>query len=93
MQQIRKFVLNKSSLMEVKESEGNVFRIATTDVTGVPQVKLQMDQVGISEKINFHKHASKVLYSYFLKSYLIKIKLEEKVSKLEERVKRERAAS
>ena len=55
MQQIRKFVSNKSSLLEVRESEGNVFRIATTDVTGVSQVKLQMDQVGIPDKINFHK--------------------------------------
>ena len=52
-----------------------------------------MDQVGIPDKINFHKQASEVLYSYLLKSYLSKIKLEEKVSKLEEQVKRERAAS
>ena len=43
MQQIRKFVSNKSTLMAVRKSEGNVFRIATTDVTGVSQVKLQMD--------------------------------------------------
>ena len=62
MQQIRKFVSNKSSLLVVRESEGNVFRIPTTDVTGVSQVKLQMDQVGIPEKINIHKQASEVLY-------------------------------
>ena len=55
MQQIRKSVSNKSSLLAVREFEGNVFRIATTDVTGVSQVKLQMDQVGIPDKINFHK--------------------------------------
>ena len=52
-----------------------------------------MDQVGIPEQINFHKQASEVLYSYLLRSYLSKIKLEEKVIKLEEQIKRERAAS
>ena len=52
-----------------------------------------MDQVGIPDKINFHKQASKVLYSDLLNSYLIKIKLEENVIKLEEQIKRERAAS
>ena len=45
MQQIRKYVSNKSSLLAVREVQGNVFRIATSDVTGVSQVKLQMDQV------------------------------------------------
>jgi len=40
MQQIRNFVSNKSSLLVVRESQGNVFRVATTDVTGVSQVKL-----------------------------------------------------
>ena len=55
MQQIRKSVSNKSTLLVVTESEGNFFRIPTIDVTGVSQVKLQMDQVGILDKINFHK--------------------------------------
>ena len=50
MQQIRKSVSNKSTLLAIRESEGNVFRIATTDVTGVSQVKLQMDQVEIADK-------------------------------------------
>ena len=43
-----------------------------------------MDQVGIPNKINFHKQASEILYSDLLKSYLSKNKLEEKVIKLEE---------
>ena len=84
MQQIRRSVSNKSTLLAVRESEGNVFKIATTDATGVSHVKLQMDQVGIPDKVNFHKQASEILYSDLLKSYLSKIKLEEKVSKLEE---------
>ena len=79
--------------MAVREAEGNVFRIATSDATGVSQVKLQMDQVGIPDKVNFHKQASEILYSDLLKSYLSKIKLEERVSKMEEQIKREKVAS
>ena len=59
MQQIRRTVPTKSTLLAIRESEGNVFRIATSDVTGVSQVKLQMDQVGIRDKVNFHKQLQK----------------------------------
>ena len=52
-----------------------------------------MDQVGLPDKINFHKQDSEILYSDLLKSYLSKTKLEEKVIKLEEQIKREKAAS
>jgi predicted RNase H-like nuclease (RuvC/YqgF family) len=52
-----------------------------------------MDQVGLPDKINFHKQASEILYSDLLKSYLSKTKLEEKVVKLEEQIKREKVAS
>ena len=52
-----------------------------------------MDQVGIPDKVNFHKKASEILNSDLLSYYLSKIKLEEKVIKLEEQVKRERVAS
>ena len=52
-----------------------------------------MDKVGFPDKINFHKKASEILYSDLLKSYLIKNKLEEKVIKLEEHIKREKDSS
>ena len=84
MQRIRKSVPNKSSLLAVREAQVNIFRIATSDMAGVSQVKIQMDQVGIPDKIKFYKQASKVLYSDLLSSYLSRIKLEEKVIKLEE---------
>lgn len=93
MQQIRKVVLGKISLLAIREVEGNVFRIPTSDKEGVSQVKIQMDQVGLPGKINFHKQASEILYSNLLKSYLSKTKLEEKVVKLEEQIKRENVAS
>ena len=80
-------------MLEVREIECNVFKIVTNDKEGVSQVRIQMDQVGLPDKINFHKQASKILYSDFPKSYLSKTKLEEKVIKLEEQVKREKVAT
>ena len=52
-----------------------------------------MDKIGISDKINFHKQATEILYSNLLKSYLNKNKLEAKVVKLEEQIKREKVVS
>ena len=52
-----------------------------------------MDKIGIPYKINFHKQASEILYSDLLKSYLNKNKLQAKVVKLEEQIKREKVAS
>ena len=40
MQQIRKYVANKSSLLAVREAQGNIFRVATSDMAGVSQVKI-----------------------------------------------------
>jgi uncharacterized protein YajQ (UPF0234 family) len=51
-----------------------------------------MDKIVVPDIINFHKHASEVLNSDLLKSYLNKSKLESKLTKLEEQVRRERAA-
>ena len=62
MQDIRRIVLGKCSLLAVREAKGNMFRIANSDKEGVSQVKIQMDQVGLLDKINFHKQASKILY-------------------------------
>ena len=90
MQEIKKTVPGKSLLLAVREANNNVSRIATNDKEGVSQVKIQMDQVGLPDKINFHKQASEILYSDLLKSYLSKTKLEEKVIKLEEQIKREK---
>ena len=93
MQQIKKVVLDKSSLLAVREAKGNTFTIETSDKGKISKVKIEMDQVGIPDKVNFHKQASEILYFDQLSSYLSKTKLEEKVIKLEEKMKRERAAS
>ena len=93
MQEIKKTVLCRNPLLAVREADSNVFRIATNDKERVSQVRIQMDKIGLLDKINFHKLASEILYSDLLKSYLSKRKLEEKVIKLKEQVKREKVAS
>ena len=90
MQEIRKTVLGKNPLLTIREVDRNVFRIATNDKEGVSQVRIQMDKVGLPDKINIHKQASEILYFDLLKSYLSKTKLEEKVIKIEEQVKRKK---
>ena len=52
-----------------------------------------MDKIGIPDKINFHKQESEILYFDLLKSYLNKNKLEAKVVKMEEQIKRENVSS
>lgn len=84
MQEIRKTIPMESSLLVVREAYSNVFRISTDDKERISQVIIQMDKVGLFDKINFHKQASEILYSDLLKSYLSNNKLEEKVIKLEE---------
>ena len=79
--------------MAVREVDNNIFRIATDDKERIPQFRIQMDKVGLPDKIIFHKQASKILYSGLLKSYLSKNELEEEVIKLEEQIKREKSAS
>ena len=93
MQEIRKIVPGKIPLLVVREANKNVFRITTNDKEGVSQVRIQMDQVRLPDKINFHKKASEILYYDLLKSYMSKTKLEEKVIKLEEKIKGEKDAS
>ena len=84
MQEIRKTIPVESSLLAVREADNNVFMIAIDDKEMISQVRIQMDKVGLPDKINFHKQASDILYSDLLKSYLSNNKLEEKVTKLEE---------
>ena len=93
MEEIIKTIPGKNYLLAMREADSNVFWIATNDKERVSQVRIHMDKVGLPDKINFHKQALEIMYSDLLKSYLSKSKLEEKVIKLEEQVKREKAAS
>ena len=93
MQEIRNSILGKSPLLVVREAKSNVFRIATNDKDGVSQVRIQMNQARLPDRINFYKQDLEILYSDLLKSYLSKNKSEEKVIKLQEQIKREKVAS
>ena len=93
MQELRKNTFAGTSLLIVKERDSNTLRIAIDDQTEGSQVRIQMDKILVLDKINFHKQASEVLYLDLLKSYLNKTKLESKLTKLEEQVKREIVAS
>lgn len=93
MQEVRKRSYASCSLLTIREKENNTLKIDVDDQVKGSQVKIQMDTIAILDKINFHKQVSKVLYSDLLKSYLNKTKLENKVAKLEEQVKREKVAS
>ena len=93
IQEERKSTFTWTSLLTIREKDNNTLRIYVHDQNEGFQVRIQTDKIGILDKINFHKQASKVLYSYLLKSYLNKSKLENKVTKLEEQIKREKDAS
>ena len=93
MQEVRKSTFTGTSLLTIRKRDSNTLRIAVDDQKEGSQVRIQMDKIAIPDKINFDKKASEVLYSDLLKSYLNKSKLESRVAKLEEQVKREKVAS
>ena len=93
MQEVRKNTYTSSSLLIVRERDSNTIRIAIDDKVEGSPVRIQMHNISILDKINFHKQVSEVLYSNLLKYYLNKTKWESKVVKLEEQVKRQKDAS
>ena len=93
MQEVRRSTLVGTSFLTVREKDNSILRIATDDQEQVSQVRIQLQKIGIPYKINFHKPATDILYSNLLKHYLNKKKLEAKVMKLEEQIKREKDAS
>ena len=72
MQEVRKNTFTGTSLLTIRERDNNTQRIIVDDQIEGSQVRIQMDKIDIPDKANFHKQASKVLYSYFLKSDLNK---------------------
>ena len=93
MQEVRKSTFTGTSLLTIRERDSNTLRIAVDDQTEGSQFRIHMDKIAVPDKINFHKQAFEVLYSNLLKSYLNKTKLESKLTKLEEQVRREKVAS
>ena len=93
MQEVRKSSCASSSLLTVRERDNNTLGIVVDGQVEGSQVRIKMDKIAILDQINFHKQVLEVLYSDLLKYYLSKTKLENKVAKLKEQVKREKAAS
>lgn len=71
----------------------NTLNIVVADEQKMFEVNIIMDRVNIPDKIHFHKQVYDVLYSDLLNSFLNKSKLENKVSKLEYHIKREKNMS
>ena len=57
MQEVRRSTLTRTFLFTIREKDNNTLRIATYDQNEVSQVRIQMDKIGILDKINFHKKA------------------------------------
>ena len=93
MQEIRRKIPVENSLLAVRETNNNVLRIAIDGREHISQIRIQMDKIGLPDKISFHKQASEILYFDLLKSYMNKNNLEAKVIKLEEQIKREKTTS
>ena len=62
MQEIRRTIPVENSLLEVRETNNNVLRIATDDQEQGSQIRIQMHKIGIPDRINFHKQASEIIY-------------------------------
>lgn len=92
-QAMKKDLMDSITLLIVREEHSNTLRLGIDDPDHVSQVRIQMDKIGIPDKINIYKQATEVLYSDLLKSYLNKTKLEGKMAKLEEQIKRGKVAS
>ena len=88
MKEVRKSSTNKLSLHTIKEPTKNVLNISLAEKEKVVEMKLRMDQISVPDKIHFHKKTSEVLYHDILQSILSNKKLEAKVTKLEEQLKK-----
>ena len=59
LQQARKKApIGSTTLLTIREKDSNTLRIATDDPNHVSQGRIQMDKIGIPDKINFHKQAT-----------------------------------
>lgn len=88
---VRKASPNKLSLLTIKESTKNVLNIALGEEEKVAEMKLRMDEISVLDKIHFHRQTSEVLYQDLLQSILSNKKLESKVIKLKEQLKKKKA--
>ena len=53
MREVRKITFIGTSLLTIRERDRNTLRITVDDQSEGSQVRIQMDKIGISDKINF----------------------------------------
>ena len=93
MSQARQVARKGVSLYFAKDDASNTLKIVVTYEQKMSEVNFIMDRVNIPDKIDFHKQVFDVLCSNLLSSFLNKSKLEDKVSKLKDQIKREKTMS
>ena len=81
------------SLLTVKDPTRNVLNFVLTEDEKVTGVKIQMDKVNILDQILFHKKTNDMLYYDLLHMSINKNKLENKVERLEKKLKKEKVMS
>ena len=75
----------------MKEPTKNVLNISLGEEDKVVEMNLRMDQISVPNKIHFHRQTTEVLCHGLLQSILSNKKIEAKVTKLEEKLKKEKA--
>ena len=91
MQEVRKASPNKLSLLTIKEPTKNDLNIALEEEEKVAEMKLRMDKISVLDKIHFRMQTIEVLYHDLLQLILSNKKIDAKVTKLEEQLKKEKA--
>lgn len=62
MKDVRKATPNKLFLLTIKEPTQNVLNIDLAEEDKVAEMKLNIDQISVPQKIHFHRKTSEVLY-------------------------------
>jgi hypothetical protein len=78
----RKLSQEKVSLIIVKSLEKSTLNIVIVEEDKLFEIKINMDQINVLDKIHLHKQTSKVFYADLSKYFLDNKKIESKVSKL-----------
>ena len=93
MSQAREDAGKGLSLYTAKDDANNTLKIVVVGEQNMSEVNIIMDKVNIPDEIHFHNQVSDVLYSNLLNAFLNKCELQNKVSKLEDHIKREKTMS
>ena len=83
----------KVTLMTVRDAATGSLNLAITDEEKASEIRLDMDQLSVPNKIWFHKQASEVLYVDLTKETLAHRAAIQKIEKLEAHLKQDKASN